>query len=85
VYNYNVYVPDAHVFEIQGDDATLTNLTLTVLDIAPGSIGTWYFDFDSEEAFRLGGDAQVVPIPGAVWLLGTSIVGLAALRRKLLK
>ena len=73
-----------YVFEIQGNQ-TLTSLTLAGLSV--GSTGSWYFDFDPnpDPAFRIGGDAQVVPIPAAFWLLGSGLVGLVGIRRRLQK
>lgn len=42
-------------------------------------------DFNFNDEIMLAYQFQVVPIPGAVWLFGTGLVGLAALRRRLKK
>ena len=75
----------SYVFEIQGTESSprLTNLGLT--NLSNGSTGTWYFDFDDAEAFRIGGTAQVVPSPAAAWLLASGLVGLVGIRRRFQK
>jgi hypothetical protein len=52
----------------------------TGIDIS-GSGGDYFAV--SNQTFDLAVDTLPVPIPGAVWLLGTGLVGLAGLRRKL--
>jgi hypothetical protein len=56
-----------------------------------GVISTDYFDnvtFDASGGPLVGfdalsfGEGAVVPIPGAVWLLGTGLIGLIGARRK---
>ena len=47
------------------------------LDNGGGSAG---FDLDAVEALNSGAH---VPIPGAVWLLGSGLIGLAGLKKKL--
>ena len=42
--------------------------------------GSRGFDLDAVEALNSG---QYVPIPGAIWLLGSSLIGLVGFRRKL--
>ena len=49
---------------------------------SPGT-GT-YFSYlpNMGTGFRVYGDAAPVPVPGAVWLMGSGLVGLIGLRRK---
>ena len=46
-------------------------------------IGVGYHDAFSTQQLSLYVDTLPVPIPGAVWLLGTGLIGLTGLRRKL--
>ncbi len=84
VYNYNVYVANAHVFEItDSTSGTLNNLVLS--NLSDGSAGTWYFDVDNGTTpFRIGGVSHVTPtpVPAAAWLLGSGLAGLIGLRRR---
>jgi hypothetical protein len=45
--------------------------------------GTTWYDYSTEHAFRL--ESSAVPIPGAIWLFGPGLAGLAAIRRKFRK
>jgi len=62
---------------------------------SPGHEGAWEFDFAYGvqgpalkifDRFAMAvhdGDISSVPIPGAIWLFGTSVFGLAGIRRKM--
>ncbi|CAB5116828.1 hypothetical protein D3OALGA1CA_2887 [Olavius algarvensis associated proteobacterium Delta 3] len=64
-------------------------------EYSPSPEGAWEFDFEGglqsislKTSARLAiavldGDLSTVPIPGSVWLFGTSILGLAGIRRKM--
>lgn len=64
------------------------------LELAPGSSNAWFFSFSqgiqidlikSNNIFALAvrpGDVAAVPVPAAVWLMGSALLGLAGLRRK---
>jgi hypothetical protein len=84
VYNFNSYIPNAHVFEITGLNGTLNNLVLHI--IIPDGTGTWYFDYDNAvDPFRIGGTVNQVtptPIPAAAWLLGSGLLGVMGIRRR---
>jgi hypothetical protein len=63
-----------------GADGGLPNFADLLQTSAPFSIA---FNFGLEEAvFEAGVDARVVPVPAAVWLLGTSLAGLASCARQ---
>ena len=59
---------------------------------ASNSIGSWAdaystldLSFDDTTNLALGAESTTVPIPGAIWLMGSGLIGLVGLGRKKLK
>ena len=61
--------------------ATTTTSTITFTGLRSGLDG--YFGY--LDNINVDGKANNVPIPGAIWLLGSGLIGLAGLRRKFQK
>jgi hypothetical protein len=58
---------------------------LDLFDIVLDGANSFLFDsnFDIDSITTLGAEVQVVPIPAAAWLLGSGLLALVGLRRKL--
>lgn len=44
--------------------------------------GSWLEDPSSDFAFQVGGTVSAVPVPAAVWLFGSGLIGLAGIARR---
>jgi hypothetical protein len=58
---------------------------MDVLDITYHDFFNESYEIDGNELHLESANINVVPIPGAVWLLGTGLMGLVGLRRKMKK
>jgi len=50
-----------------------------------GLVDGWSIVLDSEDVYNFNLEPNAVPVPAAVWLLGTGLVGLVGIRRKMRK
>lgn len=73
----------------QSDSFTLATLTFEGLEVGSSSLAFTYADLSDDwgdviTADTLGGrvDINAVPLPGAVWLFGSGLVGFVGLKRK---
>lgn len=66
--------------EVTGRIFALGNLFITqeVLDLSPLD-----FSFTSNQGLIYYGETSPTPVPGAIWLLGTGLVGMVGLRRRM--
>jgi len=64
-----------------GDGDNTINLAWSIGDLGPGESALLEFDYVIEQGE--GGGPSPVPLPAAVWLLGSGLVGLVGLRRKI--
>ena len=69
-------------------DGIILSLTLSALQ--PGLYDLNFLDvefgkgYDAKSIEILNGSINVIPIPGAVWLLGSGLIGLVGIRRRFL-
>jgi hypothetical protein len=76
----------------QYDPAQPSYLAVAVSDFTPVTAQTFryevvqtgpggYYDYSGPRVCELDGYASATPIPGAIWLLGSGLLGLASIRR----
>lgn len=80
--NYGLINPDAD--GLTGSDLYETTATFYItFDDDPGELTDWALRFQNVGLDGEGSLKVYIPIPGAVWLLGSGLIGLVALRRKI--
>ena len=67
--------------DIPGTGDFLDSLGNPILDAHP-TVGSGGYDFRLTEGVAVLNAASPVPVPGAVWLLGSGLLGLVGIRRK---
>jgi hypothetical protein len=86
-----INLAEVSLFGLSGQADSFVLATLTFDALAAGSAMLTFSDVvlsdaTGEESIALGysgvANANVVPIPGAAWLLGSGLLGLAALRKR---
>lgn len=73
-------------FDIAEITFTAIGLGLSPIDITVDSLIDVWADYDSlaiTTPSATDGSVNVVPIPGAIWLLGSGLIGMVGIRRKL--
>lgn len=81
--------------EILGNNVTFSNWGLSARTLSNNSVDLWGWDQDLDsffgggdgiaqplEPFQAAAAGSPVPVPGALWLLGSGLLGLAGLRRR---
>ncbi|MBB6091271.1 hypothetical protein HNQ60_000117 [Povalibacter uvarum] len=76
----NVFVAGTPSFGAAG--TSLLNITLPFAGIYTIAVGGEGFGFESSYAYNMDVAVAPVPLPAAVWLLGSALLGMGALRRR---
>jgi hypothetical protein len=63
------------------DDIELWNVTINDSSYNNGQFG--FYNFSQQQVEYSGFEETTVPIPGAVWLLSSGLVGMIGLKRRL--